>query len=637
MTYIPKVCGTCMGSSLALNLVNTIYEREKNKTNPKKIVIYKDILHNKKVIEDLQKKGIVCIKNLNEVKKDNIVILRAHGEAKKTYDYLEKNNIEYYDATCMKVSRIHDIIKEKYEKNYDIVIIGQKDSNNKLHAEVEGSNGWCDDKAIIVSNEEDLEKIIFKNKNVLVICQSTFSKDYSKKLYNQLKEKYQNINFEFENTICNVQSIIQRESEIISKQCDYMIVLGGKNSANTKELFNKCNKNCKSFHCETLEEVFEIIKEFKSDSKIGITGGASTPQKQIEECRDLIEFYQFYLSEKKKFENEIEKYNLSFLQGEKNKILSDSINKFININKNGKYIRAILISLGYKMFGGTDDNYIPLAIAYETFQTSILVHDDIIDDATLRRGVDTIPVTYLKEFSKKDKALANSLGLCIGDLGFFYTNKILVENYGKNKYFSDLFEYYNNIVINTIKGEILDVKLPYDVKNISKENLTEENVMDIYRLKTAWYTIVGPFGLGAILSGSKEKFLKFHSILENIGIAFQIKDDIIGIFGNEKIIGKSTNSDISEYKQTILYLYVYNYAKEYFEKLDNIYGSKKLTKKDIEQVKEIFINSKALEHANSIMNELFEKSISEISNLKIKEEYKRIIVGFIYYLKIRQK
>lgn len=636
MTYLPKVYGTCMGASFALNLIDTIYNIEIKKDKPKKIVVYKQLLHNKTVMEDLSKKNIEIIEDLEKLDKNSIVILRTHGESKKTYEFLEKNNIEYYDATCKKVADIHKIISEKYNQNYDIIIIGNKNDDNTLHSEVEGSNGWCDEKAIIISHESEIKNINFKNKKVLIICQSTFNTTKAVEIAELLKKEYVNIDFEFVNSICNIQSIIQREAVNLAKNCDYMIVLGGKNSSNTKELYNKCSSECQSYHCQNLKEVLPIIKKLSISSKIGITGGASTPKYEIEDCKNLIDFYQYYIKEKQIFEKEIENYNLKNIDKENN-IIYDAIKKFNAINNGGKFLRAMLISLGYKMFGGNDEEYIPLAISYETFQTSILIHDDIIDEATIRRGKETIPTTYLNEFKNKKKSIANSLGICIGDLGFYFANQIIIENLKNNENVIDIFDYYNKIVINTIKGEILDVKLPYETKYENKEQIKESNVMDIYRLKTAWYTIIGPFCLGAILAGKKEKIDDFYEVLKNIGIAFQIKDDIIGIFGNELEIGKSTNSDITENKQTILYSYVYENCPEYYQKLDKIYGNKKITAQEIEEVKEIFIKSKALDYSNNIMNTLFENSKQKIKEMKLKGEYEKIILGFIEYLKIREK
>lgn len=636
MIYIPKICGTCGGASFALNLVNELYERELKKDKPKRIVIYKEILHNKEVIKNLEKKNIICINDLSEIKNNDIVVIRAHGEGKSFYDYLNKRNVEYYDATCKNVLKIHDIVKEKTQNDYFIIIIGKKQ-----HPEVEGTNGWCHNNAYIISDINEIDNLHINNNKILIVCQTTTNNDMAIKIANKIKANYSDKQIEFINTTCHATKITQKYSVETAKKCNYMIVIGGANSFNTKELYNVCSKVCPSIMVSDIMDIYAWLKRttITQNTKIGLTGGASTTKEEIFKIQNLIEFYLFYNSQKKLFEKKINNYNHKFLNEKDNLIVKNAINKLISINSGGKYLRAMLISLGYfvaKKCGANE--YMPLSIAYETFQTSILIHDDIIDNAKMRRGRDTIPVMYKKDFSiENDEGIGNNLGICIGDLGFYFTNKILYDNYAKSPYFASLIKYYNDIVINTIKGEIIDVKLPFDVKYKYKKECKMEDILEIYKLKTSYYTIVGPFCLGSILGGAnKQKIKIYENVLENIGIAFQIKDDIMGIFGSEEQIGK-TNSDIEEFKQTILYAYVYSQKGKYLDELNKYYGKKNLSKEEIEIVKEIFVKSGALEYANKIMDDLFEESTAKIQNLNIESKYKNILLGFITYLQTRQK
>ena len=158
--------------------------------------------------------------------------------------------------------------------------------------------------------------------------------------------------------------------------------------------------------------------------------------------------------------------------------------------------------------------------------------------------------------------------------------------------------------------------------------------MEIYKLKTSYYTIVGPFVLGMILGNSKDEDIdKFKNILINLGIAFQIKDDILGIYGKSKVIGKSTSSDIEEFKQTILYSYIKINKHEYLDELLKYYGKKNKTK----EIQDLFIKSGALEYATNKMNSLFCETTHNIKMLNIKEDIKNILLGFIKFLEIREK
>ena len=368
---------------------------------------------------------------------------------------------------------------------------------------------------------------------------------------------------------------------------------------------------------------------------------------QNKEALDLYNFFKFYLLVKKQFELEIIKTNNNFIDNADNDIVKTSINELIRMNSDGKYLRAMLIALGYLIKNNNDD-YLALAMAYETFQTAILIHDDIIDNASIRRGKETIPELYKQRleglgdnsnsFNIKKEHISNSMGICVGDLGFYLANKIIIDNYSNSPALCKVLSLYNKIVINTIKGEIIDVLLPF-CEQYKKGISTEENVIEIYKLKTAWYTIIGPFSLGMTLADfTDEQIKEMEDILYNLGIAFQIKDDILGVFGNEVELGKSSSSDISEFKQTILYTYVSKNNKDKLVELSKYYGKHNLTEEDLNSVKQIFISTGALEYANNVMNKMFLESKQKLGKIDfIPEDKKSILEGFIIYLNLRNK
>ena len=626
MIYYPKIYGVCQGANKAIKMAYKLKEEFKDKN----IYIFKEVLHNQYVIDDLDKNGIKIVDDLDKVNKDDILIIRAHGEAKEVFEHLKKRNINYYDATCINVERVHKIVENKY-KDYKIIIVGKKN-----HPEVIGTNGWCENNAIIIENEEDYNKLN-KNDNYYIVCQTTISYDTVNKLLKYMdKNKF---NYTFENTICNNQKLIQTSSIKLAKDMDVMFVIGGKNSSNTKELFNECKKVCKSYFFSTIEEFYDFIKtqKYTSKTKIGFTGGASTSKNQIYEFAYLLEFFIYYKDNKKKIEKEITKFNKE-LKLNNNDIIDDAINKFKYMNFDGKCIRGTLINLGYKLHKN-DLKSLPLAASYEAFETSILIHDDIIDNSNLRRNKPTIHEIYKQDFNNyKLDNTPTSLALCIGDLGFYYTYEYIVKHYKNDKNLSKLLSYFNNIVIDTIKGEILDVYLPFIEKNDKKHKLLEEDIMQIYKLKTSKYTIVGPFILGMILSNSNQKEIsKMEEILEPLGIAFQIKDDILGIFSKKEILGKSVYSDIEEFKQTILYSYIKIEKPEYLDRLLKYYGKQNITDKDHKEIQNILEQSGSLEYANNKMNELFEYSKKHIYHLDINQEVKNILLGLINYLNLRKK
>ena len=628
MIYYPKIYGTCTGANKAIEVA---YKLKKENTN-KNIYIYKEILHNPYIIKELEKDDIKCIDDLSLLTKNDILIIRAHGEPKETYDYLEKNNIEYYDATCTNVLKVHNIAIDKKNNGYKIIIVGKK-----THPEVIGTNGWINNEGIIIEKKDDYKELN-KNDKYFIVCQTTVSHKILQELLNYMNEN--NISYEIENTICNAQKLIQTSSITLAEQMDIMFVIGGKESSNTKELFNLCNEVTKTYYFSDIKEFFNFIKKEKYtlNTKIGFTGGASTPKDQIKEYANLLEFFIYYKSKLKEFETELKKINKTFIEKD-NPIVIDAINKFINMNGDGKFLRGCLIDLGYKLTKN-DDYAKTLSLAYETFETWILMHGDIIDNAHLRRNKETIHETYKNEFKKYNVENDNtntSLALCIGDIGFFYTAELITKKYKNDKNLAKLLSYYNNIVIKTIKGEIIDVALPFIEKNDKKHTLHEEDIMEIYKLKTSWYTIVGPFVLGMILGNSKAKDMEtFEKVLEPLGIAFQIKDDILGIYSSKEILGKSVYSDIEEFKQTILYSYIKIKRNDLLDELLKYYG-RSINEEESKKVQQLFEESGALEYATNKMNEMFNEAYTNIKSMDIKEYIKNILLGLILFLRLREK
>ena len=350
----------------------------------------------------------------------------------------------------------------------------------------------------------------------------------------------------------------------------------------------------------------------------------------------LEKFHEFYKTTAKEINHYLKEYNESLIKDKKG-FLRENLEYFKILNSDGKLIRGFLIALGYKML--KDDIYYSynLSLAYEIFQTSILIHDDIIDNDNLRRGKDTIHYANFKKYKSLNEADAKktseSIGICIGDYGFFKVNEILINNYKDSPNFIKLFNYYNDIVLKTVEGELIDVVLSFEGKYKEIKNL-EENIILIYKLKTAFYTIIGPLSMGLILGGIDDHKLEdIKKFGEKIGIAFQIQDDILGIYSN---MGKVIGSDIKEFKQTILYSYTMKNEK-YKKELLKYYGKENITEVEINETKRILKECGAYDYAYNMMNKYYEESIEIVKGISwIKDEDKEIIYGFVEYLRGRK-
>ena len=342
-------------------------------------------------------------------------------------------------------------------------------------------------------------------------------------------------------------------------------------------------------------------------------------------------FKEFYKNNKELLEQEIKIYNKKLLE-EKNEILLDNLKQFVVLNSGGKRIRGILILLGYYLKNDSIDYALPLSVAYEFFQTSILVHDDVIDNDNLRRGNKTIPFYNEEKYNINDKNTFNSIGICVGDYGLYYSNSIIINNYENE--LKNIFDMYNNIVLDTIKGETIDVMLPFKEKNNLEVDNLEDEVLNIYKLKTSYYTIVGPLSLGMKLANfSLEEISKVKEFSTDLGIAFQIYDDLIGIYKDEEEIGKVVGTDIEEFKQTILYTYTKN--TKFYDDLMKYYGKIPSTS-DILEVRRIYEESGAKDYALKKCNELYNNARKKLDEINfITNDKKEILYDLIDYLEER--
>lgn len=344
-------------------------------------------------------------------------------------------------------------------------------------------------------------------------------------------------------------------------------------------------------------------------------------------------FKKYYQEEKNKLEEKINEFNNNLVK-EDNLFIKENLEYFKNLNSNGKLVRGTLVNLGYNLLKDDDYSY-NLALAYEVFQTSILIHDDIIDNDNKRRGVDTIHYINdekYKKYSNESKHLGDSIAICMGDYGLYKANQIISKSYEKDPNLGKVLNYFNDTVLNTIKGELLDVILPFESKYKGMDNkVLEDSIMNIYKLKTSHYTIIGPMSVGLILGNAKDSYIDDIKLFgEKVGIAFQIQDDILGIYSDN--MGKVIGSDIKEFKQTILYSHIM--TTQYKDELLKYYGKENTT----EEVRELFKKSKSYDYALDMMNKLYDESLSILDNISwITNDKKDILRGFVEYLRKRNK
>lgn len=230
------------------------------------------IIHNPKVVEELCNKGLKVIDDIKKIKKGTVII-RSHGISKNEAEYLEKNqnNIKTVDTTCPFVTKARNLLEILKKERYKIFFLGDKE-----HPEVKGLLSYIDGDAIVFLNPDEIPDNDFKK--VGLISQTTQKIELLKKTAEKLLPKSEELRIF--NTICKTTSVRQKEALEMSKKVDMMIVLGGKNSSNTKKLAEICKAvQNRTYHIEEPDEIKDI--DFNGVKKVGITAGASTPKEHI--------------------------------------------------------------------------------------------------------------------------------------------------------------------------------------------------------------------------------------------------------------------------------------------------------------------------------------------------------------------
>lgn len=268
-----KSAGFCFGVKRA---VEKVYEVADRKNGP--VYTYGPIIHNEEVVKDLEKKGVSVLETEEDLKNltEGTVIIRSHGVPRRIYDQIREQGLDYVDVTCPFVLKIHRIVERESKAGRHIVIIG-----NRTHPEVEGIRGWCEGPSTVIRTKEEAEEFL-KNppEKVCIVSQTTFNyKNFQELVEILAKKRYDKLVL---NTICNATNERQAEAAEIAKTVDAMIVIGGRHSSNTQKLFEICSGECKNtYYIQTLADLDS--DRFQSIQCVGITAGASTPNKIIEE------------------------------------------------------------------------------------------------------------------------------------------------------------------------------------------------------------------------------------------------------------------------------------------------------------------------------------------------------------------
>lgn len=267
---VAKTAGFCFGVNRAVDLVYHLVEEVTS------VKTLGPIIHNPQLVDDLSQKGVSILDSPQQARSGDTVVIRSHGVGQQVYEELERPGIHLVDATCPFVAKIHKIVAEHSAAGETIIIAGDKN-----HPEVLGIQGHCQGECYVVKDEQELLEVL-KNikKPAIMVAQTTFHANLWRKCVEIVKNLCTNL--VFFDTICNATNERQAEAVLLAQQNDLMIVIGGKESSNTKKLKEVCAEFAETYLLETAEEL-DKLPPLCQYASIGVTAGASTPAYIIKE------------------------------------------------------------------------------------------------------------------------------------------------------------------------------------------------------------------------------------------------------------------------------------------------------------------------------------------------------------------
>ena len=278
---VGKLAGFCGG------VINSVSKTDKILEDGKKTYCLGELVHNKQVVDKLKSKGLVLIESLDEVEDCSRVIIRAHGVTKDIYELANKKNLKVIDLTCPNVLRIHEKAIKLVGEDFFIVLIAQKD-----HPEAIGTISFCGKDSVILEDKNGISEVVrlFENSSktkLAVISQTTYSMIKFDELVEELKNQLNGYELNIDNTICSATELRQKETSKLANEVDAMIIIGGKNSSNTKKLYDIASSKCgNTFIVETIND---LDTDMTCYDVVGVMAGASTPKESIDDVVRYLE------------------------------------------------------------------------------------------------------------------------------------------------------------------------------------------------------------------------------------------------------------------------------------------------------------------------------------------------------------
>ena len=271
--------GFCFGVENAIKLAKSAVKEH----GPGRVVALGPVIHNRHVIDELERAGLNQNGDIESIDPPQVVLIRSHGVSPEVLQRAQERGLQILDATCVLVKRAQDAVRKLHEEGYHVVMIG-----DPHHPEVRGIIGYAP-KVTIVDRETNLEEALPYKERLGIVAQTTHSPAHVAQVVAEiLKRPYRDV--KIVNTLCLEVTRRQEAAAAVAKEVDVMFVLGGLDSANTRELRRLClEQGCETHHIETWEQFEPSMVEGKRVA--GVTAGASTPDWVIDEFVKNLEAY----------------------------------------------------------------------------------------------------------------------------------------------------------------------------------------------------------------------------------------------------------------------------------------------------------------------------------------------------------
>lgn len=276
--HLAERAGFCMGVDLALQRLDRVIEGEDGAP----IYILGPIIHNPQVLERYAKRGVLIANKPSDIPAGACVVIRAHGITRQVEQELKNRNITIKDATCPKVKKAQLLIDKHTQGGRELLLFGEED-----HPEVRGLLSYAHARAEVFGAPEEMEQYLLQEDGRYVLAAQTTQDRAMFDVIAEMMQQDQRLDVVVLNTICNATKQRQREAMRMAGEVDYMVVVGGKNSGNTRRLAQVvADQGTKVVHVETAHELpLEVLKPLSS---VGVTAGASTPRDLVEDVLDAL-------------------------------------------------------------------------------------------------------------------------------------------------------------------------------------------------------------------------------------------------------------------------------------------------------------------------------------------------------------